>query len=249
MPTEEGKVCLETRGVSKSFGAVRAVSKVDFRVNYNEIVGLVGDNGAGKSTLLKIISGVYHSDEGEIFFQGKKVIFSTPGESRRAGIEMIYQDLALCDNINVASNVFLGRELTRRVLGTFNVLDDRKMRKESTALLKSLDIAVPSPKLEVASLSGGQQKAVAIARSLYWKAKVILMDEPTAALGVVEVDKLIELTKQLKKRGVSVVFISHNLQEIFRTVDRVVVLRRGEKSGDLPIKETNIDHVVRLMVG
>lgn len=249
MSTEEGKAFLETRGVSKSFGAVRAVSKVDFRINYNEIVGLVGDNGAGKSTLLKMISGVYHPDEGEIFFEGKKATFSTPADSRRVGIEMIYQDLALCDNINVASNIFLGREFTKRVLGTFNVLDDRKMVEESTGVLKTLNITLPSPKVEVGVLSGGQRKAVAIARALYWKAKVILMDEPTAALGVVEVDKVIELAIQLKKRGVSVVFISHNLQEIFRTVDRVVVLRRGEKSGDLRIKETNIDHVIKMMVG
>ena len=249
MSTPQKNPLLATAGICKNFGAVKAVKKVDFELNPNEVVGLVGDNGAGKSTLMKVLSGVYLPDEGEIFFEGKKVSFSSPADSRNLGIEMIYQDLALCDNMDVAANIFLGKEITRKFLGVLELVDERKMRKEASQTLETLHIKLGSPRVSVEDLSGGQRKAVAIARSIYWNAKVILMDEPTAALGVMEVNRVIELVRQLKKRGISVVFISHNLQEIFRAVDRVVVLRRGEKAGDKLIQDTSIDEVIKMMVG
>lgn len=235
--------------ISKRFGAVEALKKVNFEVGYGEIVGLVGDNGAGKSTLVKISTGAYTPDEGEIFFEGEKVKFIHPLESRSRGIEMIYQDLALAEDINIAGNIFLGRELKRGFWGKLmKIMDIKKMEKESQQTLKKLKISIPSVKRKVRILSGGQRKSVAIGRAICWNAKIVIMDEPTAALGLRELNNVLELIKRLKERGVSVVFISHNLQEIFSTVDRIVALRSGELAGVRRVNETTQDEIARLMI-
>lgn len=235
--------------ICKRFGAVEALKNVNFEVGEREIVGLVGDNGAGKSTLMKVLTGAYSADSGDIYFEGKKVHFSHPIESRKMGIEMIYQDLALAEDIDIAGNIFLGREPKKKILGNlFSLMDIKKMHKESEKTLKKLNINIPSTKRKVRILSGGQRKAVAIGRATYWDAKLVIMDEPTAALAIREVSKVLELIKGIRERGISVVFISHNLQEVFSIVDRIVVLRSGELAGARKINETDMDEIARLMI-
>lgn len=244
------QLLLKMGGISKSFGAVKALQKVDFELYYNEVVGLVGDNGAGKSTLIKIISGALIPDEGEIFFEGKKINVSSPEESRELGIGVMYQDLALVDSMDIVNNVFLGKPLTINLFGgAIELLNKKRMQNECWKILQELDMNFDSLRRKTKALSGGQRKAVAIGRALYWKAKLIIMDEPTAALGVKELRKVLDLIKGLKEKGVSVIFISHNLQEIFSTVDRIVVLRRGELGGVRKADETNADEIIKLMVG
>jgi len=241
---------LATKNVSKSFGAVRALRNVDFELYYNEIVGLVGDNGAGKSTLIKILCGALQPDRGEIYLEGERVEFSSPLDSRRMRIEVIYQDLALVDCLEVRENIFLGKLLTKNFLGNLiKIVDRKKMLTESQRLLKSIGIDLFSQTVKVSSLSGGQKKAVAIARAMYWNTKIIIMDEPTAALGVSEVKKLLDLLRSLKSKGVSIIFISHNLQEIFSTVDRIVVLSKGELMGVRKTEETTQDEILKLIMG
>lgn len=238
--------------VWKRFGAVDAVCGVNFEVGYDEVVGLVGDNAAGKSTLMKILTGVHAPDRGQIYWQGQLVNIRSPEDSRRLGIEMIYQDLALAKKQDVASNVFLGREPLKVYLrGLLKVIDKKFMLKESQRLLDQLRIRIDSPAQKVGTLSGGQQQAVAIARTLSAPSppRLVIMDEPTAALAVKEVGKVLHLVRQLKAQGISVILISHRLVDIFEVCDRVVVLRRGQKVGDKPINETNMEEVVRLMIG
>jgi simple sugar transport system ATP-binding protein len=213
-----------------------------------EVLALAGDNGAGKSTLIKVISGVHHPDEGKIRYNGAEVTFENPQKAREQGIETIYQDLALADNLDVGANVFLGREPMKRVLG-LPVLDRKKMRTEAADALRVLDIRINRFDLPLRSMSGGQRQAVAIGRAIHWKAKVLIMDEPTAALGVPEQRKVIALIKSLKQSGVGVIFISHNLVDIFAVTDRIVVLRRGQKVGEAATQATNSDEIVRWMVG
>jgi simple sugar transport system ATP-binding protein len=239
---------LEIAGVTKRFGGVLALRRVSFALAAGEVVALAGDNGAGKSTLIKIISGVFRPDEGEIRYRGKPVTFENPHQARDAGIETIYQDLALADNLDVGSNVFLGRELMKRVLG-FSVIDRKRMLAEAQKSLAVLDIEIPFIDRPVRQLSGGQRQAVAIGRAIHWKAKVLIMDEPTAALGVPEQRKVMSLIETLKASGVGVIFISHNLGDIFAVADRVVVLRRGVLAGQCAVADTDPDDVVRLMVG
>ncbi|MCX7801688.1 MAG: ATP-binding cassette domain-containing protein [Meiothermus ruber] len=238
---------LEVRGITKRFGGVTALSEVSFQVYPGEVLALAGDNGAGKSTLIKCISGVHQPEEGQILFGGREVRFHNPREARNAGIETIYQDLALADNLDVGANVFLGREPMKRVLG-LPVLDRARMRVEARAVLDTLDIhtALNRP---VSALSGGQRQAVAIGRAVYWKARLLIMDEPTAALGVPEQRKVVELIQRLKSQGVAIIFISHNLSDIFAVSDRILVLLRGKKAGERRIGETNGDEIVKLMVG
>jgi simple sugar transport system ATP-binding protein len=226
---------------------VTALSEVSFQVYPGEVLALAGDNGAGKSTLIKCISGVHQPEEGQILFGGREVRFHNPREARNAGIETIYQDLALADNLDVGANVFLGREPMKRVLG-LPVLDRARMRVEARAVLDTLDIhtALNRP---VSALSGGQRQAVAIGRAVYWKARLLIMDEPTAALGVPEQRKVVELIQRLKSQGVAIIFISHNLSDIFAVSDRILVLLRGKKAGERRIGETNGDEIVKLMVG
>lgn len=241
---------LQIANVTKRFGGLIAVNNVSMDVNLGEVIGLIGDNGAGKSTLIKLISGVYQPDEGELYFNNKKVSFANPREARDAGIETIYQDLALAENLDVGSNIFLGRELKNNYLGGFlHTLNRRKMQDESTDILSRLDIQIPSLSEQIRKLSGGQRQAVAIARSIYWNAKLMIMDEPTAALGVQEQRKVLMLVKTLRDQGVPVIIISHNMQDVFAVADRIVILRRGHKVGERIATETTIDEVVSLMVG
>jgi len=235
---------IRMKNISKRFGGVHALENVDFDLGYNEIVGLVGDNGAGKSTLIKILSGVYRCDEGEIFLKGEKVDIRTPNDAKRLGIETVYQDLGLVDNFNVAKNMFLGREPTK-----FGLLNKRYMERESQRILGELGIEISSVRLIVRNLSGGQRKAIAVGKAVYAKPRIVIMDEPTAALAVKETEEVLKLIVRLKKKGLSVVFISHVLQEIFSVTDRIVVLKGGNKVGDKKTKDINMEGVVKLMVG
>ena len=243
------KPILQCKELTKHFGGLVAVNRVSLDVYCGEVVGLVGDNGAGKSTLIQMVSGVYAPDEGQIFIEGKQISFSSPMDARNAGIETIYQDLALATNLNAADNIFLGREPVQKDFGIFNVIDRKKMQTEAEVILKELDITIPGLTRPIRELSGGQRQAVAISRSIYWKAKLLIMDEPTAALGVPEQRKVYDLVRTLKERQVPIIVISHNMRDVFAVSDRIIVLRRGFKVGDLRAKDTNDEEIVALMVG
>ena len=241
---------LEVNTISKRFGGVKALDRVSIKLNEGEVLALAGDNGAGKSTLIKIISGVYTSDEGEISFNGRKILNNNPNYSRNLGIETIYQDLALADNLDVPSNIFLGREPIKKSLKFLHRLDRNFMYEQSVDVLKSLKIEIPKSSLTqpVASLSGGQRQAIAISRAIYWNAKILIMDEPTAALGVPEQRKVLELIDTLKKSCIGIIFISHNLNDIFSASDSICVLRQGKKVCEKMISQTNKDEIVSYMV-
>lgn len=240
---------LQVKDLYKRFGGLVAVDHVSLDVYPGEVVGLLGDNGAGKSTLIKMISGAYRSDGGQILLNSEAVSFATPMEARRRGIETIYQDLALCENLDASANIFLGRERMRRQLGMFNVLDRPYMQREARQVLDQLDIRIPELRNPIRQLSGGQRQAVSIARAVYWNAHLMIMDEPTAALGVPEQIKVLELIRTLRDQGVPVILISHNMQDVFAVADRVIVMRRGSKAGERKVSETNENEVVGLMVG
>jgi len=240
---------LEIRNVTKKFGGLTAVDQVNMQVFPGEVVGLLGDNGAGKSTLIKMISGVYHQTAGQIMFQGQEIALNNPMDALHHGIETIYQDLALAENLNVYSNIFLGREKLKKFMGVVNVLDHAYMHQEAEKVLQRLDIHIPSLKNKIGMLSGGQRQAVAISRSIYWDAKLLIMDEPTAALGVAEQKKVLDLVRTLKAHNVPVILISHQMHDVFAVADRLVVMRRGKKAGERIIKQTTPDEVVGLIVG
>jgi ABC-type sugar transport system ATPase subunit len=240
---------LRVKDLYKHFGGLVAVDHVSLDIYPGEVVGLLGDNGAGKSTLIKMISGAYKPDGGQILLNDEAVSFSTPLEARRRGIETIYQDLALCENLDASANIFLGRERMRHQLGIFRVLDRPYMLRESRQVLDQLDIRIPELRNPIRQLSGGQRQAVSIARAVYWNATLMIMDEPTAALGVPEQLKVLELIRTLRNQGVPVILISHNMQDVFAVADRVIVMRRGSKAGERRISETNENEVVGLMVG
>lgn len=240
---------LEVRHLSKAFGPVQALSDLSMKVHAGEVVALAGDNGAGKTTLIKAISGVYRPTSGEVLLRGAPVQFNSPQEAREKGIETIYQDLALADNLTIGANIFLGREPMRRAMGFLPVLDRRRMAEAAKATMALLDFHVNRLEAPVSNFSGGQRQAVAIGRAVYWNAQILIMDEPTAALGVPEQRKVISLIHQLKAQGRGVIFISHNLQDIFAVSDRIVVLRRGVQAGERKIAETSHDEVVKLMIG
>ena len=240
---------LQVKDLYKHFGGLIAVDHVSLDIHPGEVVGLLGDNGAGKSTLIKMISGAYKPDGGQILLDGAAVSFATPLESRRRGIETIYQDLALCENLDASANIFLGRERMRHQLGIFRVLHRSYMLRESRQVLDQLDIRIPELRNPIRLLSGGQRQAVSIARAVYWDARLMIMDEPTAALGVPEQLKVLELIRTLRNRGVPVILISHNMQDVFAIADRVIVMRRGSKAGEVRISDTNETEVVGLMVG
>jgi ABC-type sugar transport system ATPase subunit len=240
------------RGVNltKHFGGLTAVDDVSMDIYPGQVMGLVGDNGAGKSTLIKMISGVYQPDGGKVYFKGKEVTFRGPREARDMGIETIYQDLALAENLDVSSNIFLGREVKKRYLGgIIHTLNWPIMHAESATALDRLDIHVPSLMQKIRNLSGGQRQAVAIARSIYWNARVMIMDEPTAALAVPEQRKVLSLVDTMRDQGVPVIIISHNLQDIFAVADQITILRRGKKVAELQADQTTPDEIVSLMVG
>jgi len=293
---------LRAVNLTKHFGGLIAVDSVSFDVKPGEVIGLVGDNGAGKSTFIKMISGVYQPDGGEIYYDGKKVDFTDPRDARDLGIETIYQDLALAENLDVGSNIFLGREMKKHFISEklskiiisvifalplggllawaglqfyqipglaigmliglafgvalgwlfgsiTQVVDRPTMMGESAKALKRLDIEIPSLTQQVRNLSGGQRQSVAIARSIYWNARVMIMDEPTAALGVSEQRKVLTLVRTLADQGVPVIIISHNMQDVFAVADRIVILRRGKKVGEEVAAKSTPDKIVSLMVG
>lgn len=238
------------RNVVKQFGGLTAVNHVSMDVYPGEVVALLGDNGAGKSTLIKCLTGVYRADEGEFIFEGRRVNFGRPIEARQAGIETIYQDLALANNLDVGSNIFLGREVKKRLLGgLIRVLDNDFMLQESKTALDSLDIQFPDLREPIENLSGGQRQAVAIARAVYWEARLMVMDEPTNNLGVPEQRKVLDLIRKLREQGVPVILISHTLPDVFAVADRLVVLHRGRKVTEKVVGETDTQEIVQYMVG
>jgi ABC-type sugar transport system ATPase subunit len=233
----------------KHFGGLVAVDHVSLEVRAGEVVGLLGDNGAGKSTLIKMIAGVYEPDGGRLLLNGRDVVFSSPQEARDAGIETIYQDLALCENLDAGANIFLGREPVRRVAAVLQAVDRRRMLVESRRILDQLDIRIPGLARPIRQMSGGQRQAVAIARAVYWNAQLMIMDEPTAALGVPEQRKVLALVRTLREHGVGVIIISHNLQDVLDVADRVVVMRRGRAVGERQVADTNTGELLALMIG
>jgi ABC-type sugar transport system ATPase subunit len=241
---------LSIRKMTKRFGGLVAVKEVSWDVYPGEVVGLLGDNGAGKSTLIKCVSGVYQADEGEIWFEGAPQRFARPIDARRHGIETIYQDLALANNLDVGANIFLGREAKKRYLGgLIRTLDEGFMLKESKAALDDLEIHFPSLQQPIENLSGGQRQAVAIARAVYWDAKLMIMDEPTNNLGVPEQHKVLDLIRKLRDQGVPVILITHTLPDVFAVADRLIVMHRGRKVTEKRTAETNTEELVQYMVG
>jgi D-xylose transport system ATP-binding protein len=240
--TTESAPTLETRDVSKSFGQVNALTEVDFEVRSGEVMALVGDNGAGKSTLIKCIAGTYSLDSGEIYFDGERVSINGPKDAGRLGIEVVYQDLALCDNLDVVQNMYLGRE-THDFLGR---LKEAPMEAKTAETLKSLRVTtISSIRQPVASLSGGQRQSVAIGRAVMWNSRVVILDEPTAALGVAQTEQVLELVRRLADQGLSVVLISHNLHDIFAVADRITVLRLGRNVAIYQRSQTTQQEVVQ----
>ncbi|MGV2105891.1 ATP-binding cassette domain-containing protein [Agrobacterium vitis] len=235
---------ISLRGIRKTFGSHQALRGVDLDLFPGECLGLVGDNAAGKSTLTKVISGTYIPDDGTITLDGEAVRFSGPAEARSRNIEMVFQDLSLCDHIDVVGNLFLGRELTK---GPF--LDRARMLVEARKMLDALEIRIPRLTAKVEKLSGGQRQAIAIARAASFNPKVLIMDEPTSALAVAEVEAVLALINRVKARGVSVVLITHRLQDLFRVCDRIAVMYEGTKVAERQIGSTNLEDLVKLIVG
>ena len=245
----KGEPRLRLSKVSKSFGAVRALSDVDLNLYPAEVIGLVGDNGAGKSTLVKTISGVGPADAGEFYIDGQQVSITGPKVANSLGIETVYQDLALCDNLDIVGNLFLGREETKLKLPVLAPLSENDMELRTLEVLHTLDVKVPSVRVPVASLSGGQRQSIAVARTILRNAKVVILDEPTAALGVAQTRQVLNLIKRLRERGYSVIVISHNLADVFEVVDHVVVLRLGRVVGTFDVKNVTQEQVVAAITG
>jgi len=245
-----GAPLLELEKVSKRFGPVQALDRVDFAVHAGEVVGLVGDNGAGKSTMVKTIAGIYSADEGTIRFDGEEVKIKGPQDATELGIATVYQDLALCDNLDVVANLFLGHEEVAPGPGRISrQLDEAKMEHETSNLLSNLAVTIPSLRSEVGTLSGGQRQQVAVARSLLGEPKVVLLDEPTAALGVAQTAQVLNLIRRLRERELGVVVISHNLADVFEVADRIFVLRLGRAGGEFDAQQTTEEHVVGAITG
>lgn len=238
------KPILQLTGVSKRFGAVQALYKVDFEARVGEVMALVGDNGAGKSTLIKGIAGIYPFDEGEIYFNGKKVQIHSPRDTAALGIEVVYQDLALADNLDVVANMFLGRELVRQPFR----LNEGKMEQAAIETLSSLSVtSLRSVRQAVATLSGGQRQAIAVAKAVMWNSKLVILDEPTAALGVAQTRQVLDLVRRLAEKGLAVILISHNLHDIFEVADRVTVMRLGQRVKEFVVAESNQQEIVHAM--
>lgn len=235
---------LALRGVSKRFGAVQALTDVELEVHAGEVVALVGDNGAGKSTLVKTIAGVHPIDDGVIEWEGKGVQINRPHDAQNLGIATVYQDLALCDNIDVVGNLYLGRELRK-----FGVLNEVEMERRSRELLSTLSIRIPSVRIPIASLSGGQRQTVAIARSMLGEPKLVILDEPTAALGVEQTAQVLDLVERLRERGHAVILISHNMADVKAVADKVAVLRLGRNNGVFDVATTSQEEIISAITG
>ncbi len=239
---------VQMEGITKRFGAIHALNSVDLSLAEGEVLGLVGDNAAGKSTLTKILAGAEIPDSGQIFIDGEPVTFSSPADARRFGVEMVYQDLSLCDTIDVAGNLFLGREPMRRILGV-RFMDRPQMHKEARTLLNALSIRIQNTHSPVQRLSGGQRQSIAICRAVSFRPKILIMDEPTAALAVAEVEAVLRLIREVSQRGVSVILITHRLQDLFVVCDRIMVMYEGQKIAERAAGQTDLEEVVRLIVG
>ncbi|MFE4213561.1 monosaccharide ABC transporter ATP-binding protein, CUT2 family [Streptomyces sp. LamerLS-316] len=235
---------LALRGVSKRFGAVQALTDVELEVHAGEVVALVGDNGAGKSTLVKTIAGVHPIDDGVIEWDGRPVQINKPNDAQTLGIATVYQDLALCDNIDVVGNLYLGREIRK-----FGILDEVEMERRSRELLSTLSIRIPSVRIPIASLSGGQRQTVAIARSMLGEPKLVILDEPTAALGVEQTAQVLDLVERLRERGHAVILISHNMADVKAVADKVAVLRLGRNNGVFDVKTTSQEEIISAITG
>ncbi|MDQ0471525.1 ATP-binding cassette domain-containing protein [Labrys wisconsinensis] len=244
--TAQGPAVLSLQGIQKHFGGVVAIENFSLDIRAGEVVALVGDNGAGKSTLVKIIAGVERPSAGRIAVDGVEVAMSDPSTSQALGIQVVYQDLALADRQPVYMNMFLGRELTR---GPLRRLDRRRMMAETEALVKELDVRIPSARAAIRELSGGQRQGVAIARATHWASKLVLMDEPTAALGVAETAKVEQIIQGLKARNLPILIISHSLDQVFRLADRICVLRRGRQIGVRDTGSTDKNEIVSMITG
>lgn len=236
--SENGKYIIEAKNITKKFGAVTALDEVDFELKKGEILGLLGDNGAGKSTLIKIISGALTADKGNIKFEGKPVIIRQPRDAFELGIETNYQDLALFENLNFTQNIFAGREyIGKGINKLFGFVDNRKMRNEASKKIKNISINLPDLDQDIETLSGGQRQAVAITRSIFWGQKIIIMDEPTAALGVQESKKVLELIKETIKHVDGIILITHNIEHVMKVADRAIILRNGKRAGEIDFHE------------
>ena len=250
MDDHKNSPILELKKISKRFGAVQALSEVDFEVYPSEVVGLVGDNGAGKSTLVKVIAGTYQPDSGQYIFNGQEVSVNNPHQANVLGIQTVYQDLALCDNLDVVANLYLGREETQPVIpGLFNSIDEITMEQRALHFIDDLHVNIPSIRSRIATLSGGQRQSVAVARAVMWNSKVVLLDEPTAALGVEQTHQVKELIVRLREQGLGVVVISHNLADIFDVSDRIIVLRLGKRVATFQTHVSNPEQVVSAITG
>jgi len=239
--TATATTALELRGISKSFGSVEALRDADFEVRDGEVMALVGDNGAGKSTLIKCVAGIYSIDDGEVFFEGRPVKIHGPKDAAKLGIEFVYQDLALCDNLDVVQNMYLGREAHDPIFR----LREAPMEQRTTETLKSLAVTtIASVRQPVATLSGGQRQSVAVARAVMWNNRVVFLDEPTAALGVAQTRQVLDLVRRLAEKGLAVVLVSHNLNDVFEVADRITVLRLGRNVGVYEKSETNEQEIV-----
>ena len=237
---------VEMKGICKSFAGVQALKRVDLELKHGEIMGIVGDNGAGKSTLMKVLSGAHQADEGDIFIDGKKAHIRNPQDAYNLGIGMIYQDLALFNNMDVARNIFVGRELVQGPFGLF--LDKKSMYAKSESLIRDLRVDIKSPKLNVARMSGGQRQMVACARAIAFDSKILIMDEPTAALGVTEANKLLSLIRNLKTMGLSILLITQRIPDILAIADRVFVLKGGQRQDIMDVSQVTLDDVVTMIV-
>ena len=248
-PERDGPL-LSARGIDKSFGAVQALKGVDFEVRPGEVVALIGDNGAGKSTLINVITGVFPPDSGEIVFEGERVEFVSPHDARERGIEAVYQDLAVAPQLDAVANIFLGRERRMSgIRGRLGFLDQQRMRRETDEQLEELHVRIPAPAKPLSTFSGGQRQGVAVARAVMWASKVVVMDEPTAALGVAQAGMVLDLIRRVRQTGIPVVFISHNMPQVFDVADRVVVLRLGEVVAELDPEKASTDDAVAAMTG
>ena len=246
--TSTNKLLLEAKGITKYFGTITALENVNLKVHEGECLGVVGDNGAGKSTLMKVLSGLYKPSQGALFFEGKKKVLESPKDSQILGLEMVYQDLALAGNLPIGENIFLGREPTKNI-GFIKFLDFKKIQEMTNAHLDKLKINVKSADQKVEELSGGQRQAVAIARSTAFNAKVVIMDEPTAALAIKEVGKVLDLINKLKSTGVGVIVISHRMDDIFSVCDRVMALFQGTNFAEAQLDKTSRDEVIGWIMG